>query len=96
MEPFDVWIVKHANLTTGMRIEGFDFKYKIFIDKDKALQYAWKLAKKNINKNIYYDIHGDYKTNDDAYADWPEHEIAVIKKTFNPLTDVCLEFKESG
>lgn len=92
MEPLDVWIVEHVSICTGSRIEGFNVKFAIFTDESKALRYAQDLAKKRINKKIEYNEDGKYVTDSSGgYDDWPDDEITVRKKEYDPTKDVALE-----
>ena len=47
----NVYQVVKRKIYTGCRIEGIDYNIKTFIDKNKALEFAYNLAKKYIQEN---------------------------------------------
>jgi len=93
---FDIWVVHFRTLSIGTRIEACKMQHSLFLQKEKAVEFAWKLASechKNLgSKGIceYYSS-GEYTFGETGYDDWPRYRIKIEKKRFSSTSDVPLQ-----
>lgn len=83
-------------LSVGTRIEGFYVRHALFLEEEKALQHAWKLANECYNNTGRKDVcsyadDGEYTFGETGYEDWPRYKIMVERKKFDSTSDVPLQ-----
>ncbi len=101
-----VWVVQKTLIYTGSRIEAYETNYSIFTDKDKALQFAWKIAKEyRPNYNPEYPSKFNPKYNNEGcyvyreaggYHEWPAFKIDTEEKELDFNNDVILNLQTSN
>jgi hypothetical protein len=97
---FDVWIVHFRTLSIGTRIEACKMQHSLFLQEEKAVEFAYKLAEecyKDLGSKgtLDWDEEGDYILGETGYEDWPRYRIKIEKKRFSNTADTPLQISFS-
>lgn len=100
IEELIVYKVNVQALYTGSRIEAFTSESYMFLDYDKAMDFAFGLATDYANTNDEMPIENNelimshqYIWVDDSYTDWDKYAIYVVKSKLDFTKNVINKTK---